>query len=143
MLFTKINNNCESKFRCLTLVLPRGFFQRFEPRGGVILTLKVLILLNHYTKRYNSKNGFKVFPYHLYTSCKIFATIIFNIFHTTANCVTVGINSNSAGAQNSCENLKKSEKHKNRHKILKNFHKQLKILQWVYFNACELLLRYE
>ena len=41
-----------------------------------------------------------------------FCNPIFNIFHTIANCVTIGINSKSAGAQNSWENLKKSETQK-------------------------------
>ena len=38
-----------------------------------------------------------------------FCNPLFNVFYTTANCVTVGINSNCAGAQNTWENLKKSE----------------------------------
>ena len=41
-----------------------------------------------------------------------YAVPIFNIFHTTTNYVTVSINSNSASAQNSWENLKKSETQK-------------------------------
>ena len=35
-----------------------------------------------------------------------------NIFYTTANCVNVGIASNCAEAQNSWENLEKSETQK-------------------------------
>ena len=36
----------------------------------------------------------------------------YNIFYTTANCVNVGIISNCAEAQNSWENLEKSETQK-------------------------------
>ena len=41
-----------------------------------------------------------------------FCNLIFNIFNTTANCVNVGIASNCAEAQNSWENLEKSETQK-------------------------------
>ena len=36
----------------------------------------------------------------------------YNIFYTTANCVTAGVNNNYANIQNSWENLKKSETQK-------------------------------
>ena len=56
---------------------------------------------------------------------------MFNIFHTATNCVTAGINSSSAGAQNSWENLKKSETQKLALNP-KKCQKQLKIGQRVY-----------
>ena len=50
--------------------------------------------------------------YTIYKQVVKFCNPIFNIFHTTANCVTVGIDSSCAYAQNSWGNLEKSETQK-------------------------------
>ena len=50
--------------------------------------------------------------YTIYKQIVKFLWLNYNIFYTTANCVNVGIASNCAEAQNSWENLEKSETQK-------------------------------